>query len=303
MSNGQSSVPDGFNRLAAELRPKLLRYCARMTGSVIDGEDVVQEALLKAMDAIRDMDSVAQPKAWLFRIAHNAAVDFLRRRAREATHIKDEPLEMIENPVDEIAQRQAAEAGLRTFMRLPTSERSSVILMDVLGHSLREVAEVLDTTIPTVKAALHRGRQRLREFAQQPEHLPLRAMSRHDRELLTAYIDRFNARDFDAVRRMIADDVRLELVGRSRLRGRTEVSRYFGNYSTRTDWELSLGFIDRRPAVLVRQPGDPAGSLAHFVLLSFEDQEIMTIRDYRYAAYVAAEAEIIYGDTLLNQDN
>src|SRR5256885_11156642 len=87
MTHGELRVPDLFDRLAAELRPKLHRYCARMTGSVIDGEDVVQEALLKAIDAIRDMDSIAHPKAWLFRIAHNAAVDFLRRRSRRATQI------------------------------------------------------------------------------------------------------------------------------------------------------------------------------------------------------------------------
>jgi RNA polymerase sigma-70 factor (ECF subfamily) len=87
------------------------------------------------------------------------------------------------------------------------------------------------------------------------------------------------------------------------MRGRTEVSRYFGNYAGRQDWELSLGFIDRRPAVLVRRPGDPAGTLAHFVLLSFESREIMTIRDYRYATYVAAEAEIIFGSPSPEKDD
>jgi RNA polymerase sigma-70 factor, ECF subfamily len=92
---------------------------------------------------------------------------------------------------------------------------------------------------------------------------------------------------------MIADDVRLELVGRTRMRGRAEVNKYFGNYAARDDWRLSLGFIDRRPAVLVRRPGDIAGALAHFVLLGFENQQIMTIRDYRYATHVADEAEII----------
>jgi RNA polymerase sigma-70 factor, ECF subfamily len=128
-------------------------------------------------------------------------------------------------------------------------------------------------------------------------------MSRHDRDLLGAYIDRFNARDFDAIRRMIAEDVRLELVGRTQMRGRTEVSRYFGNYASRVDWELSLGFIDRRPAVLVRKPGDPAGSLAHFVLLGFESLEIMTIRDYRYATHVTAEVEVVFCNSLLEEDD
>ena len=72
-----------FDRLLGELRPKLHRYCARMTGSVIDGEDVVQEALVKAIKAYPQAGPVADLEGWLFRIAHNAALDFLRRRARQ----------------------------------------------------------------------------------------------------------------------------------------------------------------------------------------------------------------------------
>ena len=71
---------ESLDRLLVELRPKLHRYAARMTGSVIDGEDVVQEALAKAIEA--PAEPVANPEGWLFRIAHNAALDFLRRRAR-----------------------------------------------------------------------------------------------------------------------------------------------------------------------------------------------------------------------------
>ena len=74
---------EAFDRLLAQLRPKLHRYCARMTGSVIDGEDLVQEALLKAIEALGETDALANPEAWVFRIAHNAALDFLRRRARQ----------------------------------------------------------------------------------------------------------------------------------------------------------------------------------------------------------------------------
>jgi DNA-directed RNA polymerase specialized sigma24 family protein len=93
-SRGHTSTPTAaateerlaFDRLIGDLRPKLHRYCARMTGSVVDGEDVLQEALLKAIDAFNPAEPVANPEGWLFRIAHNAALDFLRRRAaRSAT--------------------------------------------------------------------------------------------------------------------------------------------------------------------------------------------------------------------------
>ena len=151
--------------LLAELRPKLHRYCARMTGSVIDGEDVLQDAMLKAIEAFPRAAPLSNPEGWLFRIAHNAALDHLRRRARQNALFVDEDPEMVVDPADEIAARQASAAALRTFMRLPVAQRSCVILMDVLGHSLDEIGAVIDATIPAVKAALHRGRTRLRELS------------------------------------------------------------------------------------------------------------------------------------------
>src|SRR5437762_1272851 len=84
-----------FDRLLAELRPKLHRYCARMTGSVIDGEDLVQEALLKVIEALDQTGALANPEAWVFRIAHNAALDFLRRRTRQQAIRSDEDPDMI----------------------------------------------------------------------------------------------------------------------------------------------------------------------------------------------------------------
>ena len=121
-----------FERLLAELRPRLHRYCARMTGSVIDGEDVLQETLVKAIEAFPHTGPLANVEGWLFRIAHNAALDFLRRRSRrEGVQDGDEALEAIADPDSEIERRQAAAASLRTLMRLPVAQRSSVILMDV----------------------------------------------------------------------------------------------------------------------------------------------------------------------------
>src|SRR5712692_3080906 len=89
---------EAFDRLLGELRPKLHRYCARMTGSVIDGEDVVQEALVKAIEALPETGLIAYPEGWLFRIAHNAALDFLRRRARQDAARSDEDPDMIIDP-------------------------------------------------------------------------------------------------------------------------------------------------------------------------------------------------------------
>ena len=288
-----TAAREAFDRLLRELRPKLHRYCARMTGSVVDGEDVVQEALVKAIEALPDAGSLASPESWLFRIAHNAALDFLRRRARQNAIRSDEDPDMVIDPAALVDDRQIAAASLRTFMRLPVAQRSSVILMDVLGHSLDEIGAVMDLTIPAVKAALHRGRARLREIAREPDDTPVPALAEGELSRLAAYVDRFNARDFDAVRNMLADDVRLDLVGKLRMSGRSEVGNYFGNYSRIADWNLVPGLVDGRPAALVFDPGDKSGRPAYFVLLEWGGDGLVNIRDFRFARYAIEGAELL----------
>jgi RNA polymerase sigma-70 factor (ECF subfamily) len=288
-----TTVAVDLDRVLADMRPKLHRYCARMVGSVIDGEDVVQDALIKAMESFSASAAIGNPQAWLFRIAHNTALDFLRRRNRQQAFRSGEEVDMIADPADTLDSRQAAAASLRTFMRLPVAQRSSVILMDVLGCSLREICEVMDFSLPAVKAALHRGRTQLRELASEPEDVPRPMLSEADRARLGAYVEHFNARDFDAIRKMIADDVRLDLVNRTRMTGKAEVSKYFGNYSKVDDWRLVPGLVEGRPAILVFDPGAPSSEPKYFMLLQWDGDKVAAIRDFRHASYVTEGAEFL----------
>ncbi|MDB5978153.1 MAG: polymerase sigma70 [Nevskia sp.] len=281
-----------FEQQLRDLRPKLHRYCARMAGSVVDGEDIVQEALIKAIKAFGG-EAIDNVQSWLFRIAHNAALDFLRARRRQEAGRSEEDADMIVDETASAAERYAASASLRTFMRLPTAQRGTVILMDVLGYSLREVSDITGMTIAAIKAALHRGRGRLRELADSPEDAIVPSLSGTELARLANYAERFNAHDFDAVRNMLADDVKLELVSRARMEGRKRVSHYFGNYASVHDWTLTPGLVDGRPALLVSNPATPDAPPTYFVIVEWDGDKVAQIRDFRHVPYVAECAQMI----------
>ena len=274
------------------LRPKLHRYCARMAGSAIDGEDILQETLVKALQALDGAVTVEKPEQWLFRIAHNAAQDHLRQRSRERSRMTEADISAVEDTSENADRRYVAQASLRTFMHLSVPQRSAVILVDVLGLTLHEACDVTGATLAATKAALHRGRAQLRLLAAEPEEVAEPMLDADDERRLRRYVDLFNARDFDAVRALIAEDVQLEVVNRTRLRGKAEVSTYFGNYSRAQDWALSLGFVDGRPAILIRDPQAPDAAVRGFMLVEWLDGKVSQIRDFRYAPYVVVDADI-----------
>ena len=122
-----SAIPEDsgaaqLDALLVAMRPRLHRYCARMVGSVIDGEDVLQDALIKAVESFAGAGPIRNPQGWLFKIAHNAALDFLRRRQRLQALQAAEEVDMIAEGIDEVTSRQIAATSLRTFMRLRLSQ-------------------------------------------------------------------------------------------------------------------------------------------------------------------------------------
>src|ERR1700691_3294790 len=273
-----------FERLVGELRPKLHRYCARMTGSAVDGEDIVQDALIKALAALPSVGVIDNPEGWLFRIAHNTALDFLRRRARGPMMQHDEALDMIAAPDFPDQDHEAATMSLRTFMRLPALQRSAVILKDVLGHSLEEVASITGASEAAAKSALQRGRVRLREFAKDPA-VSLPMLSDGMRARLTIYVEGFKIGDFDTVRAMLADDVKLDLVAKMRKQGKSEVGGYYAAYAAAKQWAYAAGVVDGRAAMLVYDREVSLEALAYFVALDFDGGRVVSIHDFLYARY------------------
>jgi RNA polymerase sigma-70 factor, ECF subfamily len=276
---------DAVNRLMTEVRPRLHRYCARMVGSVFDGEDIVQEALTKAAEALPSAGAINNAERWLFAIAHNTALDALRRRKRQAEVSLEEDSTDLPDQAATTDSWVAATASLATIMQLPVIQRSTVVLMDVLEYSLAETAGILGTTLPAAKAALHRGRVRLQALAEVGES-DQPALGAEEQIRLRSYADRFNARDFDTLRNLLADDVRLDLVNRLRLAGRKDVSEYFGRYAASSGWKLTPGLAQGHPALFVSNPADASDTVEYLIMLDWVDGRIQKIRDFRFAKYI-----------------
>ena len=276
-----------FDDLVREIRPDLHRFSARMVDSSIEGEDVVQEVLAKAFYQLSELEGVENLRGWLFRSAHNRSVDHLRRADRRHRGLVEANVEA-EEEVDPFERQELAALGLSYFTKLTPMQRSCVILKDVLDYSLGEVAEILGASVPAVKGALHRGRAGLRRaaVASGREDVPA-TLSEAEAGIVTRYAERFNARDFDGLRDMLAEDVRLDLVGRFQAHGAKPVGRYFSNYARAVDCTLRAATFEGRPALIA---SDGAGAAEGYViLLRYEGDRVTAIRDYRYSRHVFAE--------------
>jgi RNA polymerase sigma-70 factor (ECF subfamily) len=186
------------------------------------------------------------------------------------------------------ADPEVVRAALSSFVALPVSQRSAVILKDVLGHSLEDIATATGTTVPAVKAALVRGRANLRARAQ-PDFTPWRdraETSADERALLGRYVSLFNARDWEGVKAMLLEECRLDLVSKSARRGKA-VGLYFTNYAKDTESRFVLGTAEGRDVIGVFR-GDGARP-AYIILLDFDGSEVALIRDYRYVTYLTDE--------------
>ena len=287
----QSAAREAFDDLVRDVRTDLHRYCSRMVGSSIEGEDVVQDVLAKAFYQLSELGGVANLRGWLFKVAHNKSLDHLRRYDRKhGTALESEMAAPDE--VDALEQEELTRLGLSYFAKLTPMQRSCVILKDVLDYSLAEITEVLESSLPATKGALHRGRASLRRAAltedSTGEGRTPAVLTEAEEGLLLRYAERFNAHDFDGLRDMLAEDVRLELVGRFQARGAQPTGAYYTNYAKVPDCRLRPGLVEGRPALLASDDPDEAPS--YFILLQWDGERLAAIRDYRYARHVMVEA-------------
>ena len=279
--------------LASELRPELHRYCARLMGSVIDGEDVVQDTFARALVALHELEEDAPLRAWLFRIAHNRALDLLRSRAIRAAEPIEAAHEVADpdspDPVEVMMRREAVETAVSRFTELPTTQRSVVILKDVLDQSLEEIAAMLDLTVNAVKAHLARGRARLKAVNAEAQAKPAPRAPSSD---VARYVALFNGRDWDGLRAMLADDVHLIQSTHPPRAGAADVGMFFGIYAKIEGVRLAPAWLEGREVIAVWEDS-LAVKPSYLMWLEWKDGRISFIRDYRYVRYVVDDAELV----------
>ena len=279
-----------------EVRPQLHRYCCKLAGNVWDGEDLMQDALIRVFSQLGKTDArLENPRAYLIRTATNLWIDRMRRAAREQAALALELAEeQSETPVDLADSRNAASA---LFERLHPQERAAMVMKDVLDLSLEETAAALRTTVGAVKSALSRGRGRLAETR------PPAGLDAPPREIVEAFMNALSARDVAAIEALCSETVSGELVGGVEGGSFDAIKPFFEHahmvmpalgFGEGPRWELAeyLG----EPVVLGLRTLDGVEGLNEVHRLEVEDGKITRVRLYCFSpetiAVVAEDLEL-----------
>jgi RNA polymerase sigma-70 factor (ECF subfamily) len=203
--------------LLVAFRPQLHAYCRKLTGNIWDGEDLLHDTLLKGFASMGlTTTPIENPRGYLTRIATNLWIDMQRRRESEARALA---LESVETEQPRITDRKGAlHAGARLLETLAPQEQAAVVLKDVLDMNLKEIAEILLTTEGAVKAALHRGRERLKTE-------PRIARRHASPELVERFANLLNASDLQGLIALMLDGGRVEMSSTLVEHGRDEYTR------------------------------------------------------------------------------
>ena len=282
-AGARAGADPAFAAAVERHRRELHVHCYRMLASFDDADDAVQETMLRAWRAWSTLDTSANVRAWLYRIATNVCLDMLRARKRRAASAEtfrdlpwlqpypdtllDEmgprvPVAPIEEQPDTVAvERETISlVFLAALQALPPRQRATLIARDVLGWHASETAALLETTVPAANSALQRAR------ATMQERLPPRRSewatadaSDEERELLSQFIAAHEAGDAELAVSIAARDLRITMPPNPYLyEGRDTIGPLLGQAMGMGEWRLVATSANRMPtaASYFRAPGD-----------------------------------------------
>lgn len=282
----------------APLRPDLHRYCVRLTGNVWDGEDLVQDALMRVFAMMGKLDAdLENPKGYLLRTATHLWIDRVRRRDLERALIARESAEDRTAQGDDPSQgAQVREAAGALLGALPPRERAAIVLKDVFDLSLEETASLLQTTVGAVKAALHRGRGRLDEGADGARRpVPEQAV-------VERFMKALAERDLDGLQALCSADLAVELVGGAQSDSFEASRNFFAHahfvmpeigFGENPRWELAV--YEGEPIVLGFRTLDGVEGLNEVHRIEELDGEVQRVRCYCFSPDVLATVGAFLG--------
>jgi RNA polymerase sigma factor (sigma-70 family) len=163
----RSGNSGAFDTIVDRYRPRLLGFCRQMLGSTEDAEDVLQEVLVNAHKAMLADNREIKLKPWLYRIARNRSLNHLRKPKAEAKESMDSvPMAEEASTAAKVHNREEFRQLLGDVTKLPETQRAALMLREIEGLSYEEIAETMETSIPSVKSLLVRARISLAEASQ-----------------------------------------------------------------------------------------------------------------------------------------
>lgn len=224
---------DAFAALVGPYQRGVHVHCYRMLGSLQEAEDLLQETLLRAWQALGGFEGRASFRGWLYRIATNACLDALKRRRRrvlpdlhaapadptvspepaaeEVPWLEPYPDRLLDehgeaDPERRYLTREAIELTFVTaIQRLSPRQRAALILRDALGFSARETAAMLEASLASVNGALHRARAAVDGHARRP------VLAAEESELVARYVRAWEDADIDGLVALLCEDARMTM--------------------------------------------------------------------------------------------
>ncbi|WP_433320886.1 RNA polymerase subunit sigma-70 [Micromonospora sp. CA-269861] len=296
-----------FARITEPHRRELQVHCYRMLANYEDAQDMTQETFLRAWNKRESFKGHAALRTWLYRIATNACLEFLKKRndrtpvtaelpdaGSEVRYLQPYPDGMLpEDPQESVVARETIElAFIVAVQHLPPRQRAVLILRDVLGWPASKAADALELTVASVTSALQRARVTMRE------QLPARRLdwrspathelSNDERAVVKSYIDAHERNDLDGLTALLREDLRFAMLpdpGELILTAKDAVEGWVSNGLFQhgyDDWRCITTTVNRMPAAVLyrRTPNDPEYRLFNIAVLHIVDGKIAELTGF-----------------------